>query len=633
VLDEFQEGKASDIEDIRDKIKELKKLRREATSDQKARIEEILDELEELEATLKDMEDDVEEGIHDFETHNITVDEQSFQITLDDLDGETTTYTFTGSTIDPFDENANPASSNDPFGTETGSDETSSDSAVIQDGVVVSDENGDKFYTMADVEYAAKADRDAALDKQTVFLKGDSDLTITLMSIDGDKKTLKVTDADGNHKFIVLEGNINIVFGTGIHSNDLDYIKDTWPPDLLKSCFWQGNDKSFYERMFEEEVTGTDRLKVIPGYEDTKLGLGSIPNNSTDGSLSATLMSRAIEAINLLFGMIDEGTLDNSDEVWDEILEGLSSSQKALLIQHLIQTVAINSPQHFEHFFGPVLNELEQILSAHKQAGSDDPTVGSKVALLMLYTQTSMYEVTGPEEQLKDLFGYSIGLEDDDEEDKEHVEGAWKDDVTNLQALEIFEDILTQNSKLNTFDVNPYKKYADSFIYETHEEHFNGNLEAMKNYDGISYDGKYDGSYEKLDDGMGTSTKPGELYWAEFLDYLSHNLFDENGNIVDNALRVIKDACYVHSTKYFRDEFMANLIVVLNDVMPEEFKNELFPMIADGFFDWFDHEDYYTIYDVWIPGGKEGRNANKMDEAKEILSKYTVSSMDSNPAI
>ncbi|MBI2340869.1 MAG: hypothetical protein HYU99_10990 [Deltaproteobacteria bacterium] len=395
---------------------------------ERADAEELLAEVEAELEKADSLEDAVDDEYVDIQEHSIdATDGEDVSISDLDLDGGTYTYSMS-------------SGSTNPFGEDTDEDYLKDEGITNDDGEVISDYNSDGFMNQDDID-AALADRDSTLDAQNVFIKTDSSQHWTLVSSDNGTYTFKVEDTStdpATYAYVTFENAADIVFyfSSGITEADLETMKTTWPTDLLKNCYWADSTDSFYDELFEDESEESN-LDVISGYNDSVEGLtSSTISQYTDGTLSSELQTSAEEALEALYGYIDDPSGDSVAEIWTDLFAawdsaGLSEADQALLIQYLTLTVATNDSANFGTLFGPAIVTLETMLD-YDSASHANYNENDKLVVMLLETQTGAVGNYGGSTAF-----WTTALSADGE-----TQGSWHDQDENITAINNYKAVV-----------------------------------------------------------------------------------------------------------------------------------------------------------------------------------------------
>ncbi len=390
---------------------------------EKENVEELIETCENIIEEMNEGEERVDDGYDNYVAHNKNYDSNESAYVSDlTYDGQTYVYDMNGgdvyyesgdATLVSYDPSTgtivlkvtnpdNPEeycyveirthNTSDPFasGDESDEDYLKEEGVTNDEGEVIQDVNADGFMNQDDI--------DAALEAR-------------------DGSTLE-------------DGKTQIYFSSGISSDDLETMKTTWPNDLLKMCYWGDSTKSFYEELYETDDEEESNLGVIEGYSDAVSGLTSSSVSSyTDGSLGE-LQDEAEAALETLFGYLDDPSQDLTD-VWGEIFEqwaGLSDDEKALLLQYMTVTVALNAKDHFATLFGPMVSTIEEMLHG---STPDDYSVNDKVIILLLETQAGVGKYGGA------TAVWTTAMSPDGTTD-----GKWSDNEENVEAIGLYQELI-----------------------------------------------------------------------------------------------------------------------------------------------------------------------------------------------
>lgn len=386
------------------------------------------------------------------------------------------------------------------------------------------------------------------------------------------------------------DGQTQIYFSSGISAEDIDTMKNTWPTDLLKKCYWgEGNTTSFYDELFVTEET--TNLAVIEGYSSASEALSSKSISQYCDNELGDLADEAQAALDALFGYYADPSAADISEIWSDIYASwstLTDEEKATLIQYLALAVATSSPEKFAELFGPQASTLESMLD-YQNSSHPNYTANDKLIVLLLESIGGVGKYGGTP------YVWSKVFSPDGSE-----EGQWKDHEENDTAIENYINIMSQEGQSI-----PAEAY-------TAQEN-NAKVGDLKDDDETATASSYDDSkdefvakYDTLIDKPSKGTTENE--WEEVVNSVSANLFDSDGNIVSNAAQVLIDACGKSGSLEAEDfdDALSNLIYYLSQTMSEEFLEELFT-----------YEVCQALLNALIDDG--GSEAHYQDEAEAFL--------------
>lgn len=255
------------------------------------------------------------------------------------------------------------------------------------DGAVIADANGDGVLNDDDRVFAAEQARPDPLALQNIFINTPPDWHWELVSYDPiGQSTFKVT-GPGGHVFVSFEniGNATFFFSNGITVDDLEILKTTWSPELLKQSFWAESNISFHEELFPNE---TDRLTALFGYNEALSRIEEMAQYSGD-SLTAEQVEAVREDLELLYATIDDPS-NSVEDAWETIRERGFTVEE---LRALLLTVAMNgTPEQFKKFFETKVMLFEDMLNPNHDLTRMPPIDIALTALLEMMAAPGNYD-------------------------------------------------------------------------------------------------------------------------------------------------------------------------------------------------------------------------------------------------
>ncbi|MBI4411009.1 MAG: hypothetical protein HY541_00810 [Deltaproteobacteria bacterium] len=548
---EFDENISTYKDDLEDSADELEDI------DDDPDAEELLAEVEAEIESAEETEDNVSEEAADIQEHTrtYTTDEAAY-INGDDLEMDGGTYSYEMSGGDVYVEgdaqwalvSADTTSGTytfkvstdegycyvevhtnngvNPFGEQTDEEYLQEEGVTNESGEVVEDYNADGFMNQDDIDAALEARDGSTLE---------------------DSKT-------------------QFYYSGGISSGYLETLKTTWPTDLLKISYWGDSTTSFYDELFGDETTSDSHVDVIEGYNDSVEGLTSTTvSQYTDGTLDSTLQAAAEEALEALYGYIDDPSGDSVAEIWSDIWAswteaGLTDAQKATLIQYLTLTVALNDKTNFGALFGPAIITLETMLDYRSDA-HENYTDADKLIVLLLEGQTGAVGNYGGSSAVWTTAFSADGA----------TQGSWKDQDENVTAINNYKAIVAaMGGSLTGAETTALAN--EKAILETEEEAASegGNVELSDDdYEKLLDNcNKYGDNYDTgADDGMTKSNRKAELTALvnKINDWIASGVSaEELGDKIVNYIYGLNSD--------WQDDIAATIVVMLKELAPDLFK-------------------------------------------------------------
>ncbi len=508
--DDFQVEK----EDIQALKKELRFHLHRSTGEKQNDIKSYISMIEEIEAELEKYKNLSVDASKNVQLHNIDkTDGGSIQVSAATLklDGETYTYTL--------------GSSANPFGDEEGDprlDGVTSDGT--ENGTVLKDMDGDLKKNKDDIAWALSSGPDTRTDRQTIAINPPPGQHWTLASADTvtGTYTFKVVNDEGDFSYVKFENAARAVFNftDGINPSEIDQIKDTWPPELLKNTYWGDEQKSFFEQSNLTDPASANNLSVIPGYQKAKTKMNEV-DAYTDGALSDDLKQKANEALDTLYAFYNDEGDKTLQEVWNGIFAswaGISEADQAKMIQHLATAIGFSDKDDLNILFTPALGLIEDKLSV-----SGEPTAASKAIIVALAL------LKDPMGKFTD--GYFAQMNPKVDEDAEYISGTWTNHADNLKALDLLDQMAAQTG-VDTFIIGKYRPGEESFSpggesssgssdnLISSQQFYEDNDDALFRYPHWLKDAKFDA-------------------WLASAKDIKSKIFDENGNLVRDPIKAI----------------------------------------------------------------------------------------------
>lgn len=277
-----------------------------------------------------------------------------------DLDGETYTYELGGGALSASAET-----------------EAKVKKVVNDKGEVIQDANGDGALNYADVEHASQAD---PLKGQKIFINTtNQSWSLASANPATGEYTFKVTEGE-NHSFVKFTGAKEVsFFFNNLNMPGEESLKG-WPTALLEKSFRGEDPVSLQEQIFPSAKQSTERLKAIPGYQ----------NAIREEGFNATASQFGIKSVdyNLFKKAVDEiyAAKDDPTKSREEILSKIVGMGGKDLIHALILGIGANSDDkaqaNLAELFGPSIIGIENALGDPKNYSAND-----KLTVMLLETQ------------------------------------------------------------------------------------------------------------------------------------------------------------------------------------------------------------------------------------------------------
>lgn len=335
------------------------------------RGERLIVELEEMIDQCDEARNEINDFIDNYAERNIDISNgESYTVNGAGLEeGEYTIHAGgSPSSVNPFD-----TSGDQPL------DEYLEEQGLItEDGQIA---GGHTFEEVQTATNAWHAQQNADLQTITFNLDGDQRLEIISYDAENGRITFRITDADGTYRDVIVENanSVRFEFLNGITPESVS----GWNEDLLKHCYWAGDDRSIHQLLNEDEYEIDASNYDYEGYDDL---ISDINASSTLGHTGGALSSDQTDVLEQIFNMFDDllvnGTLEADDinEAWDEIIQlinSVSEGARDALIAQLVYICFQNmSLADFARFFGPAVTRLEDILLSGTPSARDIAIMG-----------------------------------------------------------------------------------------------------------------------------------------------------------------------------------------------------------------------------------------------------------------